>query len=118
MRVTPLLVPRLSNYAARVQVKTKAFATIPAATLVNKLITGTTSPEGNYHETYQCMREGDPEAFMTLTLTVDGVVECVVSRGCAAGFEVLLDNTVIVSFEETAGDGPWLGYTVFRIATE
>ena len=118
MRVTPLLIPRLSNYAARVMAKVKAHGTVPAATLVNKLISGTISPEGDYHEYYALMRNGDPEAFMDIMLTVNGEVWGGVSRMCAAACDVYLDDALKATFPETVGDGPWIGFTGFQFATE
>lgn len=123
MRVTPLLIPRLSQYANRVAVHVRKWGEVPEADLVAKIISGTVDDAGNYHEYYALMRGGDPEGFMDLRLTEDGVLWCEVSRSCHAAVDIYLDEVLVASFPELTplaeGEMPvWPGYTNFEIPSE
>ena len=116
-RIIPTLIPVLSSYAARVTVETHAFGEVPAATLETKLIANSMSPEGDLHEFYVLMRNGDPEAFMDL-VEKEETVECSISRMCSAAIDIFVDEELKASFPEATGAGPWIGYALFGIPKE
>lgn len=125
-RIIPTIFPRLSAYAARITVKTHEFIgslpdgtpfTVPAATLVPKLVASMESPEGDLHEIYLLMREGDPETILELMIgptVAEDVVAGGISRMCAAALDIYIDDVLVKAYPQDSE----MGYYLFSIPKE
>lgn len=119
-RVIPTIFPRLSAYAARITVKTHEFIgtlpdgttfTVSAATLIPKLVASMESPEGDLHEVYLLMREGDPEGVLELMIgptVAENLVGGGISRMCAAQLDIYIDDVLVKSFPAESEMGHYL----------
>jgi len=128
-RIIPTLIPRFSSLLSKIEVKTHEYIgtyadgtplTIPAITLVPKLITSSVSPEDDMHEFYVLMRDGDPDAFLDFwagPTVPEGLVACGIARMCGAAVDIFYDGNIVKSFPELSEIG-YFGFTIVTASGE
>lgn len=112
-RIVPRAVPRLKSYAQRITAKTddyvvSASETIPGADLEVKFVSNSYSSQGDLHEYYILMVNGDPEAVLDIWSgpSTDNIPIGEVGRLCASALHIFVDGVEILTFPQVPGDSP------------